>query len=584
MMEQLEESSSGCNDSAVMAEVREELKQDLWNKLIGISHNLGRAMRSAHGGATVNSLRVSYDALQEVMLYLNSAVQTKDSQKFEQQLQMRYGRNYVCPEVYKGENYGYPFFHEGFVMEKCSQAKPLSKVVTLLLNFLDGSGKIHDADILRAVERTYPGLTVIVAAKRKLRTASARALRVQLYTNLTRLSTGDVWNFLISKVVTPFVLIGRDLVHFSNDSRLERLIREADSLQVDVVGGARRTSNGHWSMGCQQVTLRNYTLHYRSGYDLSMHECVYCDHISGAFVANTKSLRSFPLAANVSSSVLFEKFFLDLQLSGRHSTVCPDAMFHMDAPRDSVLDYRSWLPIARKLHIVKVQLADGATVDIPCSELPKCEKVKGLAVSPCCAQHLSDMVKFVMQNCEQQGIICELQEGTLLGAVKMNKVLPWDQDADVTFLSANYSALAQLRTKFKSAGYQLSEGGDLWCCVDNKTAGGKFIVTTPAGWHVELYGQHFTDTERLISQGLKPTKVMFDGQWVGAPANPGLYARNRYGYEVYKHAQHWMNLGHESGWQSYHPAQFSRCPRVGHHACLDQYSVDGNLQFEDPLL
>lgn len=46
-------------------------------------------------------------------------------------------------------------------------------------------------------------------------------------------------------------------------------------------------------------------------------------------------------------------------------------------------------------------------------------------------------------------------------------------------------------------------------------------------WHVEIYGQHLMDSEKLIREHIPPTLVEFDGQMIPAPASPGLYSRNR---------------------------------------------------------
>ena len=170
------------------------------------------------------------------------------------------------------------------------------------------------------------------------------------------------------------------------------------------------------------------------------------------------------------------------------------------------------------------------------------------------------------------------------GAVKFNKVLPWERDADITFLTANYSAFKQLRSKLYAAGYSLSDDDNsLWCCVDGRQAGGKFQISTTR-WTLELYGQHKMESEMLVASGQKPTKVQLAGQWVTVMRNPGLFARNRYGPNMYRHAEHWMTTGHDSGWAFYQPSSFIACPQPGHSACLDQYSADGNLQFSDYAL
>ena len=50
-----------------------------------------------------------------------------------------------------------------------------------------------------------------------------------------------------------------------------------------------------------------------------------------------------------------------------------------------------------------------------------------------------------------------MQEGTLLGAVKFNGILPWERDGDVTFHTNNFTAIASLAGKFRGAGYTLSK-------------------------------------------------------------------------------------------------------------------------------
>lgn len=160
-------------------------------------------------------------------------------------------------------------------------------------------------------------------------------------------------------------------------------------------------------------------------------------------------------------------------------------------------------------------------------------------------------------------------------------MLPWERDADITFLSANYSAFKQLESKFTAAGFRVeSNDKALKCCVDGRQSGGTFDLFT-THWKLELWGQYKVDSEDLIASGLKPTKIQFAGQWVNVNRNPGLFVRNRYGFNVYQHAEHWSDLGRKSSWEFCRPNLYMKCPRPGHSACLDQYPVDGNLQFSD---
>ena len=42
-----------------------------------------------------------------------------------------------------------------------------------------------------------------------------------------------------------------------------------------------------------------------------------------------------------------------------------------------------------------------------------------------------------------------------VGAVKFGDVLPWERDADITFLTSNFTALSNLAPIFGNAGYSL---------------------------------------------------------------------------------------------------------------------------------
>jgi hypothetical protein len=173
-----------------------------------------------------------------------------------------------------------------------------------------------------------------------------------------------------------------------------------------------------------------------------------------------------------------------------------------------------------------------------------------------------------------------LNELLNLGAVKFNKVLPWERDADLTFLTANYSAIQKLGKKFQEAGYSFSpHKNSLWCCVDGRQAGGEISMSAD-GWSVVLYGQHLMESEILATRGEAPTKIDFAGQMVTVVRNPGLFARNRYGTNLYRHQEHWLDRGKQSGWHFYDPGKFEGCPNEQHSGCLSQYSIDGNMQFD----
>lgn len=498
-------------------------------------------------------------------------------------------REVFCRETFKGTLYGYPFYEKGFVVEPCREQPALEELLTLVFNFADyPQHLLADASrVLKQVRRIYPNIAVLMATRRAEANhfADINVLhRLDVENEATRPAT--VWNSLLSRVTTPFAFIGRKLLHFDTDASLERLVREISTQGAGIIGGATRTLDGRWSIDCYQMSHRNYTLVYRQGYHLSRRECLRCNHIQGPFVVRTSLLRSHPLDDNIPATTLFEDYFLSLLERGVDVVVCPDVMFHVTFP-DGLTDQKhTWIMVAAKWRLNRIRTASGHLHVFMCSDIHMdCSFTTGLAVPPCCLEVLSKQIKFIMRTCEENHIICELQEGTLLGAVKLGKVLPWERDGDITFLSSNFSSLAALKGLFSSGGYILKESGSTRCCVEDKLAGGVFTVVSSGAhspWTIEMYGYHRTDSEALLQKGLQPTKVFLDGAWVAAPRNPGKHLRNRYGHDIYKHVQHWISLGKYNGWDEYIPTGFTPCPLPGRHDCLDVFSVDGNLQFEDP--
>ncbi|CAH3163168.1 unnamed protein product [Pocillopora meandrina] len=76
-----------------------------------------------------------------------------------------------------------------------------------------------------------------------------------------------------------------------------------------------------------------------------------------------------------------------------------------------------------------------------------------------------------MKVCEEAGLYCELDDGSVLGAVKFGKVLPWGKDADIRFLLENYTAFLTLRSQFEAAGFRFIEVNGPERCADGRKTG-----------------------------------------------------------------------------------------------------------------
>ncbi|KAK3736700.1 hypothetical protein QZH41_011492, partial [Actinostola sp. cb2023] len=76
----------------------------------------------------------------------------------------------VCPEKYMGEEYGEPFFHIGWELQKCSNVKPLHQVVSILVNTMEYPEPMEKQvdKVLQGIQQTYPQVKVFLAAKTSL--------------------------------------------------------------------------------------------------------------------------------------------------------------------------------------------------------------------------------------------------------------------------------------------------------------------------------------------------------------------------------------------------------------------------------
>ena len=79
------------------------------------------------------------------------------------------------------------------------------------------------------------------------------------------------------------------------------------------------------------------------------------------------------------------------------------------------------MALARKWDVKKWVESDGRVRWYGCrgdhiqDKPSSCSRKKGLAVPPCDLENLADAIKFVMRECENARVYCELHEGSMLG-------------------------------------------------------------------------------------------------------------------------------------------------------------------------
>ena len=97
---------------------------------------------------------------------------------------------------------------------------------------------------------------------------------------------------------------------------------------------------------------------------------------------------------------------------------CPDVMFNIYSRE--IPDER-YGALARKWDVKKWVESNGRVRWYGCrrghshTSADSCSFHSGIGVPPCDLENLADAIKFVMKECEDAGLFCELQEGTLLG-------------------------------------------------------------------------------------------------------------------------------------------------------------------------
>ena len=444
--------------------------------------------------AMAKQIEKYYNDLQKLLReieFITSKPKHRKHQKLVEEDKIQTFSTDVCPEVFKGTTYGYPFYKKGFETINCRQHVQISKLVTFVMDGISPN-RIQETNskdsltlvssnllyLVESVRRNYSNSTIHIVLEtgqsltRGAELVISKMRRVSVYPSHTKQRKTEILQDILNHIKTKYVLIGQRLTRFSDNINLNRLIRVLSSHNgAHFAGGSIKNLAGHWLNGCHQSQLKNYTLSYRAGYFKSFHECLVCDHLAGPFLAKTESLQELGGFTSEKNLNMGQGLYRDLFLRAKwyfshqhanHVISCPDVMFnvHPNEVKDGEL-----VDFAKKHQIRKILEADGRVRWFGCRRGlsyrsdRRCNIQSGYAVPPCCLENLADAVKFVMARCEEHGILCELQEGTLLGAVKLNKVLPWERDADIAFLSSDFNKLRSIKNKFEQQGYVFRESG-----------------------------------------------------------------------------------------------------------------------------
>jgi len=478
----------------------------------------------------------------------------------------------VCPEKYLGNQF-WPYQYNNWGVKECNYAKDIARLVTLLFR---SESKDHVRRVTDSLWKVYPGVKVLVETDLEYDVNLVQTIRRgQSYADIGR------------HIRTKYVLVADDLDYVSNWTNLDRGVRllSEGGLPVLAVGGALRNSSGHWHVDCHQMNLKYYRLEIKPGYEFQFKDCMVCDFVDGPLMMKTDTLLGLdPLLSRHLSKV-------DLGLSKEGLMLsCPDLIYftHNSVGREALKDPKAaWLELANKHKFQGLVTHFKSVFDykFSCSDLNLSCDIESQAAAfilPwCCFESFRHILRKLEEVSIKYGADYQLESGSCLGAVKLANFIPWDIDMDVEFLTEHFHL-------FKAGGAGnalLSEAGiSLYSFSEDMyhIKGAGYFKMYYNGISVEMMGSLKPLSRNILPGHLgdKPTRVQLDADlWIPVMSNPGLYSRGRYGPGYLFHIQSWRHKDGMSGsYDTYHPGAWAPCSQPGHHACLNNYPIQGNME------
>lgn len=151
------------------------------------------------------------------------------------------------------------------------------------------------------------------------------------------------------------------------------------------------------------------------------------------------------------------------------------------------------------------------------------------------ATHFADNLLFLLSALERAGLSYVAHFGTLLGAVRLRGVCPWDEDADVYLIDEDRRSVEDgLRDVLESHGFQLVyDARDFFWVKPRPWWAGQGHIglsflprLAPAGAPRPTH----PDDPSLAREELFPlTRLSYHGTWIWGPADPDSVIRRLYG-------------------------------------------------------
>ena len=275
--------------------------------------------------------------------------------------------------------------------------------------------------LLTSIGKTYPGMAVHILQSKNSDPIYQDDIRLVGHQILANESSGSIYNFLMHHVTTPYVLVATDLNKIDSKLNLVKLINVIENRGVWAVSGGIKSPNGQWRHGCLVSKFINFQASWKRGQLGRTEDCMLCDALEGPFLSSSLMLRELKWNKNLPSTAAHLDLFIRAYHFNQYSSAsCSFALFHDSRPQPGINSVvrQDFVALGRQYIIHELRFPGDLGATLNCNEIPgnTCGK-KGEIISPCCKEHLARIIRFFMQTCTVYNILCELQEGTLLGNI-----------------------------------------------------------------------------------------------------------------------------------------------------------------------
>ncbi|XP_066930764.1 uncharacterized protein [Clytia hemisphaerica] len=480
---------------------------------------------------------------------------------------------------------------------------PSWKAMIILLGLKQKDYELYSST-LKDIRKVLPSFRFVVFKPDKMETTAKTLLK------------------LIRKVKTKFIFLARKLRKIDQNFSFKDFLSPLLYRTVDVLSGSIAYLDGLWSTGCHQTKLIWSQYKAEFGGDVGFGRgLIQCDNVDGPLALERDFLVNFlqkSVQTNCLDKLLYPELIFKLNNERKIMKVHFQSIFHMENSSDfRDLVRMEWLIFSFRNQISEI-IATHENYEKTHFEFTyveaksDCGGTKSNMLKPrACMRSLHHMLMDTYKLFDKLGYGYTNEDGSGMAATKLDDTLPWDLDQDFAFRASNFTDLLKHENEFGLKGMHFKTDIDK-PCLKNASASNGLIGDSPKWtcgyigvrgntWRLEAWGEYVLIGDFYQPWNLHPfyknvfppnriigedTKVHMRDHWSPNRPNPGLYARSHYGYDVLKHAKHWMDGGSNRGYNSWGDyvtkPRFEDCPVEGHHLCLNQYLADGNIQFQHP--